>query len=89
MVSKKHYMQIKDILPIHYPIVSLMKTGEVAQEKEEIDRNIRVVLEHDRENMSICKNIYKIFKFLHNKLEKRMRFIVDIEEKTAYRQEYC
>jgi hypothetical protein len=44
MVSKKHYMQIKDILPIHFPIVSLMKAGEVAQEKEEIDRNIRVVL---------------------------------------------
>ena len=36
--------------------------------------------------MSIIKNIYKIFKFLHNKFDKRMKLVVDFEENLAYRQ---
>jgi len=37
---------------------------------------------------SICKNVSKMFRFLHNKFEKSMKLVIDFGESSAYRSEY-
>lgn len=75
-MSKKKYQLIKDIVPVYYPILPLSGREE-EKYRTEAEGNIKGVLDHDKENMSICKNIYKIFHFLRNKFQKQMRFVVD------------
>jgi hypothetical protein len=78
MASRKKFMQVKDIIPIYFPIVPLSAEKD-DKEREEAHKNISTVLTHEREKMSICKNIFKIFKFLHNKFDKRMKLVIDFE----------
>lgn len=87
MPTRKQYLQMKEIVPIYFPLFP-MKAAEEAEEQREVEKPIKVVLDHHHENMSICKNIQKIFKFLFNKLNTNMRVTVDFEERIAYRHEY-
>lgn len=69
-------MQIKDIVPIYFPILPLEREEE-DKFKQDIEKAVKAVIEHEKENMSICKNLAKLFKFLHNKFEKQMKLVVD------------
>lgn len=47
MASKKKFMQLKDIIPIYFPIVPLPATKD-AKEREETLKNISPVLNNGR-----------------------------------------
>jgi hypothetical protein len=87
MVSKKRYAQVKDIVPVYFPLLPLPPAEEEAY-AQDVDKTIKSALEHETENMSICKNLSKIFNFLHNKCARQMRFVVDFGEPIAYRHEF-
>jgi hypothetical protein len=39
--------------------------------------------------MSLCKNIYRIFKFLHNKFNKPAKLVIDLDHKLGYKDEFA
>ena len=88
MATKKRFMRIKDIIPLCFPLLPMGKNEEETH-KSEIEKSVATVLEHTNEKLSICKNLLKAFKFLHNKFSKRMRMVIDLSgENVAYTHEY-
>lgn len=85
--TRKKFMQIKEIIPINFPLLPLSEREEKSC-SDEISRSIKTVVDNQKENLSICKNLAKLFKFLHNKFTKPMKFVVDFGERVAYRHEF-
>lgn len=81
-------MQIKDLVPVSFPILPLTNEQE-RKIATAVSKAIKGPIQHPTETMSICKNISKIFRFLHNKFEKPMRLVVDFNVPSAYRSQFA
>ena len=81
-------MQIRDIVPVLFPILPLQNEQE-RKITTAVSKAIKGPIEHPTETMSICKNISKIFRFLHNKFEKPMRLVIDFSVHSAYRSQFA